>query len=54
MADDSSHESEHSATEKTAATDAVISLSHKAEVSALPIDTSSQASVKEGGGFPGE
>ena len=48
MADDSNHESKHSATEKAAATNAVISLSHKVEVSALPIDTSSQASVKEG------
>ena len=48
MADDSSHESEHSTTEKAAATDSVISLSHKVEVSAPPIDTSSQASVEEG------
>ena len=48
MADDSSHESEHSTTEKTAATDAVISLSHKAEVSAPPIDTSSHASGEDG------
>ena len=54
MEDNSSHESEHSATEKVAAADAVISLSHKVEVSAPPIDTSSQASVEEGGGFPGE
>ena len=48
MADDSSCKSKHSATEKAAATDAVISLSHKVEVSAPPIDTSSQASVEEG------
>ena len=48
MVDDSSHKSKHSATEKAAAADAVISLSHKAEVSAPPIDTSSQASVEEG------
>ena len=44
----SSHKSEHSTAEKAAAADAVISLSHKAEVSAPPIDTSSQASVEEG------
>ena len=48
MTDNSSHESEHSTIEKAAAADAVISLSHKWEVSALPIDTSSQASVEEG------
>ena len=48
MADDSSCESEHSATEKAAAADAVISLSHKAEVSVPPIDTSFQASVEKG------
>ena len=48
MADDSSCKSKHSTTEKAAATDAVISLFHKVEVSAPPIDTSSQASVEEG------
>ena len=48
MADDSSHKSEHSATEKAAAADAVISLTHKVEVLAMPIDTSSQVSVEEG------
>ena len=48
MADDTSHESEHSATEKAAAAEAVMSLSNKAEVPAPPIDTSSQASVEEG------
>ena len=48
MAHDSSSKSEHSATEKAAAADVVISLSHEAEVSAPPIDTSSQASVEEG------
>ena len=48
MADNSSHESEHVTAEKAAAADAVISLSHKVEVSALPIDTSSQANVEEG------
>ena len=48
MMDDSSCVSEHSATEKATAAEAVMSLSHKAEVPALPIDTSSQASVEEG------
>ena len=41
-------ESEHSAMGKEAATDADVSLSHRVEVPALPIDTSSQASVEEG------
>ena len=48
MADDSSCKSEHSAMGKAAAAEADISLSHKAEVPALPVDTSSQASVEEG------
>ena len=48
MVDDSSHESEHSTAEKAAAAEAVMSLSHKMEVPAPPIDTSSQASVEEG------
>ena len=48
MADDSSCKSEHSASEKAAAAEAVMSLSHKAEFPAPPIDTSSQASVEEG------
>ena len=48
MADDSSHESEHSATGKVAAVEAVMSLSHKSEVPAPPVDTSSQASMEEG------
>ena len=48
MADDSSHETEHSASEKAAAAEAVMSLSHKVEVPALPINTSSQASLEEG------
>ena len=48
MADDSSHESEHSAAGKVAAAEAVMSLSHKSEAPALPVDTSSQASMKEG------
>ena len=48
MADDFSHESKHSASEKAAAVEAVMSLSHKVEIPALPIDTSSEASVEEG------
>ena len=48
MAEDPSHESEHSAEGKTAAAKAVPSLPPKVEVSGLPIDTSSQASVEEG------
>ena len=48
MADDSSCKSKHSASEKAAAVEAVMSLSHKVEVPALPIDTSSQASLEEG------
>ena len=51
MADYSSCESEHSTIEKAAAADAVISLSHKVEVSVPPIDTSSQVSVEEGEAF---
>ena len=47
MADNSSCESKHSAIEKAAAVDVVMSLSHKAEVLTLPINTSSQASVEE-------
>ena len=38
MADDSSCESEHSASEKVAAAEAIMSLSHKVEVPVLPID----------------
>ena len=48
MVDDSTHESEHSASEKAVAAEAVMSLSHKEEIIALPIDTSSQASMEEG------
>ena len=48
MADDSSCKTKHSALEKVAAVEAVMSLSHKAEVPAPPIDTSSQASLEEG------
>ena len=47
MVEDPSHKSEHSAKGKTATAKAVLSLPHKAEVSGLPIDTSSQASVEE-------
>ena len=42
------HKPEHSASEKAAAAEAVMSLSHKVEVPAPPIDTSSQASLEEG------
>ena len=48
MADNSSCESEHSTTGKVAAAEAVMSLSHKSEASAPPVDTSSQASMEEG------
>ena len=48
MADGSSCESEHSTVGKVAAAEAVMSLSHKVEVPAPPVDTSSQASVEEG------
>ena len=48
MADDSSCKTKHSTLEKAAAAEAVMSLSHKAEVPALPINTSSQASLEEG------
>ena len=46
--DDFNCKSEHSVMGKEAATDADVSLSHRAEVPALPIDTSSQASAEEG------
>ena len=48
MADDSSCKSEYSASEKATAVEAVMSLSHKLEAPALPVDTSSQASAEEG------
>ena len=48
MADNSSHESEHSNTGKAATAEAVMSLSHKSEAPAPPVDTSSQASMEEG------
>ena len=48
MADNSSCESEHSTTGKAAAAEAVMSLSHKVEVPAPPVDTSSQGSVEKG------
>ena len=46
--DNYSHKSEHSAMGKEAATEADMSLSHKVEVPAPPMDTSSQASLEEG------
>ena len=46
MADDSSCESEHSATGKAATAEAVMSLSQKLEAPALPVNTSSQASME--------
>ena len=48
MADNSNHETKHSASEKAAAAEAVMPLSHKAEVPAPPINTSSQASLEDG------
>ena len=48
MAEDSSCKSEHSTMGEVDATKADVSLPHKAEVPALPLNTSSQASVKEG------
>ena len=48
MVDDSSCELEHSTTGKVATAEAVMSLSHKSEAPAPPVDTSSQASMEEG------
>ena len=48
MAGNSSCESEHSATGKAATVEIIMSLSHKSEAPALPIDSSSQASMEEG------
>ena len=48
MVDDYTHEFRHSASEKAAAMEVVMSLSHKEEILAPPIDTSSQASIEEG------
>ena len=48
MVDDSSCKSEHSTAGKVATAEAVMSLSHKLEAPALPVDTSSQASMEEG------
>ena len=48
MVDVSSHESEHSTSENTAAAEAVMSLSHKEEIPAQPIGTSSEASMEDG------
>ena len=47
MADESSHESEHSPTGKATTVEAVTSPSHKSEASPLLVDTSSQASMEE-------
>ena len=47
MTEDYDHEPEHSTMEKELSTEADISPSPKMEVSALPLDTSSQASVPE-------
>ena len=47
MADESSHESEHSPIGKAATVEAVMSPSHKSEAPPLPVDTSSQASMEE-------
>ena len=47
MADDSSHESEHSTIGKAATAEAVMSPSHKSEAPPPPVDTSSQASMEE-------
>ena len=48
MVDESSHKSEHSAIGKVATAEAVMSPSNKSEAPTLPVDTSSQASMKEG------
>ena len=48
MVDDSNCEAEHSASEKATTVEAFMSLSHKVEVPAPPIDTSSQDSLEEG------
>ena len=47
MADELSHELEHSPTGKAITVEAVTSPSHKSEASPLPVDTSSQASMEE-------
>ena len=47
MADESSHESEHSPVGKAATVEAVMSPSHKSEAPPLPVNTSSQASMEE-------
>ena len=48
MVDDSSCKLEHSAAGKAATAEAVMSLSHKSEAPAPPIDTSSHTSVEKG------
>ena len=47
MADESSHELEHSPVGKAATVEAVTFPPHKSEASPLPVDTSSQASMEE-------
>ena len=47
MADESSHELEHSPTWKAATVKEVTLPSHKSEAPPLPVDTSSQASMEE-------
>ena len=47
MADESSHELEHSPIGKAATVEAVMSPSHKSEAPPLPVNTSSQASMEE-------
>ena len=48
MADESSHESEHSAIGKAATAEGLVSPCHKSEAPPLPVNTSSQASMEEG------
>ena len=47
IADESSHESEHSPTGKAITLEAVTLPPHKSEASPLPVNTSSQASMEE-------
>ena len=47
MADESSHELEHSPTGKAITVEAVTFPPQKSEASHLPVDTSSQASMEE-------
>ena len=47
MADESSHELDHSPIGKVATVEAVMSPPHKSEAPPLPVDTSSQASIEK-------